>query len=98
MYNDDNEKIYKSTGIVSSYYFYLQNRLQIYGRNYKKLQDILSSIGGLSRTFFLVVNIINSFFSWYFTLSDTEELLSSIDNTGFYYEKIKNKNIKLKIK
>ena len=63
IYNDNNEKIYKSTGIVSSYYFYLQNRLQIYGRNYKKLQDILSSIGGLSRTFFLVANIINSFFS-----------------------------------
>ena len=98
IYNDNNEKIYKSTGIVSSYYFYLQNRLQIYGRNYKKLQDILSSIGGLSRTFFLLANIINSFFSGYFTLSDTEELLSSIDNTDFYYEKIKNQKYQIKDK
>ena len=36
IYNDNNEKVYKSTGIVSSYYFWLQNRLQIYERNYKK--------------------------------------------------------------
>ena len=76
----------------------MQNRLQIYGRNYKKLQDILSSIGGLSRTFFLLANIINSFFSGYFTLSDTEELLSSIDNTDFYYEKIKNQKYQIKDK
>ena len=91
MYNENGEKKYKSTGIVSSYYFWLQNRLQFYDRNYKRLQDILSNIGGLSRTFFVIANIINAFFSDYITLSDTEELISSIDNTNYYNEKINNK-------
>ena len=96
-YNENKEKKYKSTGIVSSYYFWLQNRIQIYERNYKKLQDILSNIGGISRTFFLLANIINSLFCGYFALSDTEEFLFSLDNnTNFYNEKIKG--IKKEIK
>ena len=96
--DENNEIIYKSTGIVSSYYFWLQNRLQIYERSYKKLQDILSSIGGLSRTFFVCANIINALFSGYFTLSDTEELFFSIDNTDYYNEKIKKQKFKPKDK
>ena len=98
IFDNNKEKIYKSTGIVSSYYFWLQNRLQIYERNYKKLQDILSNIGGLSRTFFLCANIINALFSGYFTLSDTEELLFTIDNTNYFEEKIKNINKDQEIK
>lgn len=89
IYNENNEKMYRSTGIVSSYYFWLQNRLQIYERNYKRLQDILSNIGGLSRTFFLCANIINALFSSFMTISDTEELVLSIDNTNYFNEKIK---------
>ena len=88
--DQNGEKIYKSTGIISSYYFFLQNRLQLYDRNYKRLQDILSNIGGLSRTFFFIANIINAFVSNYITLSDTEQLLLSIDNTNYYNEKIIN--------
>ena len=91
MYDENGEKKYISTGVVSSYYFWLQNRLQLYDRNYKRLQDILSNIGGLSRTFFFIANIINAFFSNYITLSDTEELILSIDNTNYYNEKINNK-------
>ena len=96
IYNDMGEKIRRPTGIISSYYFWLQNRLQIYERNYKKLQDILSCIGGLSRTFFLVANIINSFFHGFFTLVDTEKLLFEIDNTDYYYEKIMKQKPKIK--
>ena len=96
IYNDMGEKIRRPTGIISSYYFWLQNRLQIYERNYKKLQDILSNIGGLSRTFFLIANIINSFFNGFFTLVDTEKLLFEIDNTDYYYEKIMKQKSKIK--
>ena len=61
------------------------------------MQDILSNIGGISRTFFLLANIINSLFCGYFALSDTEEFLFSLDNnTNFYNEKIKG--IKKEIK
>ena len=90
IYDEHDQKTYISTGIVSSYYFWLQNRLQLYERNYKRLQDLLSNIGGLSRTFFLIANIINSFISNYITLLDTEELILSIDNTNYYHEKINN--------
>ena len=93
IYDENGNKIYKSTGIVMSFYFWLQNRLQLYDRNYKRLQDILSNIGGLSRTFFLIANILNSLFCNYVTLLDTEELISSVDNINFYNEKINNKKI-----
>ena len=59
LYDENDNKILKSTGIVSSYYFWMQNRLQYYERNYKKLQDILSNIGGLSRVVFLTAIAIN---------------------------------------
>ena len=69
----------ESTGIVSSYYFWLQNRLQFYERNYKRLQDTLSSIGGISRTVFAVAVFINSIVSNYIILLDTEELFLSLN-------------------
>ena len=90
VFDEHGQKLYRSTGIVISFYFWLQNRLQLYDRNYKRLQDILSSIGGLSRTFFLIANILNSFVCGYVTLLDTEEFLSSVDNTNFYNEKVNN--------
>ena len=88
VFDKNGEKIYRSTGIVISFYFWLQNRLQLYDRNYKRLQDILSNIGGLSRTFFLIANILNSFFCNYITLMDTEEFILSVDNTNYYNEKV----------
>ena len=91
VYDENGDKVYKSTGIIISFYFWLQNRLQLYDRNYKRIQDILSNIGGLSRTFFLIANILNSFFCNYFTLLDTEEFLLTVDNTNFYNEKVNNK-------
>ena len=90
IYDENGEKQYKSTRIVSSYYFWMQNRLQYYERNYKRLQDILSQIGGLSRTLFIIANIINLIVSNYITLLDTEDLILSIDNTNYYTEKINN--------
>ena len=90
VFDKNGEKVYRSTGIVISFYFWLQNRLQLYDRNYKRLQDILSNIGGLSRTFFLLANILNSFFCNYVALLDTEEFILSVDNTNYYNEKVKN--------
>ena len=92
VYDENGEKKYKSIGIVSSYYFWMQNRLQYYERNYQRVQDILSEIGGLSRTVFIVATIINSIISNYITLLDTEEFILSIDNTNYYNEKINNQN------
>ena len=79
LYNENDNKLYKSTGIVSSYYFWMQNRLQYYERNYKKLQDILSNIGGLSRIVLLVAIFINKLVYHYIILLDTEDLALSLE-------------------
>ena len=78
-YDESGNKKLESTGIVSSYYFWLQNRLQYYERNYKRLQDTLSSIGGISRAVFVVAVFINSIVSNYIILLDTEELYISLN-------------------
>ena len=78
-YDESGNKNIESTGIVSSYYFWLQNRLQLYERVYKRLQDTLSSIGGISRAVFVVVVFINSIVSNYIILLDTEELYLSLN-------------------
>ena len=78
-YDESGNTKLESTGIVSSYYFWLQNRLQFYERIYKRLQDTLSSIGGISRTVFLVAIFINSIVSNYFILLDTEKLYLSLN-------------------
>ena len=76
---DDGTKLLKSTGIVSSYYFWMQNRLQFYERNYKRLQDIMSDIGGLSRVVLIIAIFINTLVSNYIILLDTEDLSLSIN-------------------
>ena len=90
VYDENGEKKYKSSGIVSSYYFWMQNRLQYYERNYQRVQDILSEIGGLSRTVFIIAALINLTVSKYITLLDTEEFILSIDNKNYYNEKVNN--------
>ena len=80
VYDENGNKMYRSTGIVSSFYFWMQNRLQYYERNYKRLQDILGNIGGLSRTIFIAAGIINILVNKYIILLDTEELALSLGN------------------
>ena len=89
LYDENGNKKMKSTGIISSYYFWMQNRLQYYERNYKKLQDILSNIGGLSRVVIFVAIAINKLVSYYIILLDTEELVLSLDQK----EKLKSVSI-----
>ena len=79
LYNEDGSKIIKSTGIVSCFYFWMQNRLQYYERNYKRLQDIMSDIGGLSRVVLIIAIFINALVSNYVILLDTEDLALSIN-------------------
>ena len=79
LYNEEGSKIIKSTGIISSYYFWMQNRLQFYERNYKRLQDIMSDIGGLSRVVLIIAIFINTLVSNYIILLDTEDLALSIN-------------------
>ena len=72
--NNDNNKTY------TIYYLWLNNRINYYERNYKRIQDIISSIGGIFQFITFVSIFINGLYNNYIVLSDTENLLnSSID-------------------
>ena len=83
----DNNKIY------TVYYLWLNNRINYYERNYKRIQDIISSIGGIFHFITFVSIFINSLYNNYIVLSDTESLLNSL----IEIEK-QNLSIKKKIK
>jgi hypothetical protein len=77
--DEEGNKIITYANIISSFYFWMQNRLQYYERNYKRLQDVLSNIGGLSRVVLIAAIFINTLVSNYIILLDTEEMALSLD-------------------
>ena len=59
-----NEKItmeQNNTQIIASFYFWLQNTMQYYERNYQKFQDLISDIGGLGSFISIITTFINKF-------------------------------------
>ena len=75
--NDQGNEQVKSTGIIIAFYFWMQNRLQFYQRNYKKLQDVLGDIGGLSSIVLTIANLINLLVNDFNIILDTKDLLLS---------------------
>ena len=75
-----NKNIY---GCLNSFYFWMQNSLQYYERNYKRLQDILSDIGGISSIVLTIAEVLNVLCSGYIILLDTEDLVLSSENRNF---------------
>ena len=71
MEENDNDEIYMA------YFFWLGNRMQDYIRNYKKIQDVISDIGGISQVIIIVAGIINHFYNNFIIICDTQNLLSS---------------------
>ena len=63
------------TGIHTIYYFWLKNRENYYERNYKRIQDLISDIGGISQFITIAAFYINYLINNYIILSDTEDLL-----------------------
>ena len=76
-YNDDNNNIY------SVYYVWLNNRIHYYERIYKRIQEIISSIGGIYQFITFVSIFLNRLYNNYIVLIETENLL----NTSIYSEK-----------
>ena len=79
IYDENGKEIKRSSGFVSTFHFYLGNRLQHYERTYQKLQDLLSKIGGFGKTTFLIASTINIIFFKFITVLDTEDFLLSLD-------------------
>ena len=78
----------KNHELYMVYYFWLKNRMNYYERNYKRLQDITSSIGGIYQIVTVLAIFANRLFNKYVVLSDTEKLLFS----SIYTEKYTNKS------
>ena len=77
------------TNLYMVYAFFLKNIQEYYERTYKRIQDVISSIGGINQAITLIAIYLNSFYNNYIVLSDTEILLHS----SIHYEKeMNNKN------
>ena len=86
IFYDDNNNTY------TVYYLWLKNRMNYYERSYKRIQDVVSNIGGIFQFITFLAIFINRFYNNYIILYDTEHLLeSSID-----YEKRKTYSFKKK--
>ena len=72
-----------TNGCLIGIYFWMQNTLQYYERDYDRIQDTLSSIGGISRVLITVSNIINLLVHNFIILLDTEELVLKSDKENF---------------
>ena len=59
------------------YYLWLGNRMQDYIRTYRRIQDVMSDIGGIFQAMTLIAEIVNYLYNGYIVLYDTQELLSS---------------------
>ena len=68
----ENENLYAIYGFI------LKNIINIYERNYPKIQDIISNIGGVFEILLVIASFINSLYNDYIALSDTSELLNSL--------------------
>ena len=80
--------------IYNGFCFLLRNTREYYVRIYKRVQDLISKIGGIFQAINIFAIYINSFYNNYIILSDTEKSLHS----SIYTEKSINKKKLDKIK
>ena len=60
-----------------AYCLWLNNRINYYERTYKKIQDFLSEIGGVTQSIMAIAIFINNFINKYIIILDTQDLLIS---------------------
>ena len=70
-------------GCLIGIYFWMQNTLQYYERNYDRLQDVLSDIGGISSIVVTLAYFINLLINNYVILLDTEECVLNTDKCNY---------------
>jgi len=90
----------KDIDLFMGYNFYLNNRIKYFERSYIKIQDTLTSIGGILNIITFIMTFINNFINSYFVLSDLNCLMNLFSITTDDILKASKKNIlnkKLKI-
>ena len=70
-------------GCLIGIYFWMQNTLQYYERNYDRLQDVLSDIGGISSIVVTIAYLINLLVNNYIILIDTEDFVLSTEQENY---------------
>ena len=81
-----------------SYSFFLKNVMDYYERSYKRIQDVISSIGGINQAITIIAIYLNTLYNNFVILSDTELLLHSSINMEKEHHKKKVMQIKKKMK
>ena len=96
--NDVSTEINKEDKIYVAYSIWLKNTINDYERIYKRIQDIIPSIGGINQVIIFISVCINKFYNKYIELIDTDALLfSSIKKRKEDKKKIELKNIGYKL-
>ncbi len=83
--------------IYSSFHFWMQNKVQIFERNYKRIQNIFADIGGIIKAITTLGTILNYFSMKYQTFIDIESIIYSkiigLKNNKSFHKNNKNKNL-----
>ena len=72
------------------YGFFLKNIMDYYERSYKRVQDVISSIGGINQAITIFAVYLNTLYNHFIVLYDTEKLLHSSINVEKKNNKIKS--------
>ena len=83
-------------GCLIGIYFWMQNTLQYYERNYDRLQDVLSDIGGISNIVVTLAYLINLLVNNYIILLDTEDFVLNTEKDNYLKRKDSKKPTILK--
>ena len=75
-----------TNGCLIGIYFWMQNTLQYYERNYDRFQDFLSNIGGVSSIVVTIGYYLNLLIHNYIIVLDTQDLVLSRENENYKKE------------
>ena len=82
--SDVNKQNKTTNGCLIGVYYWMQNTLQYYERNYERVQDVLSDIGGISSIVLTIVAILNLLIHNFIVILDTEELSLKSEQDNYY--------------
>ena len=66
----------KNKNIFMGYTLWMNNRMNYYERMYRRVQDVLSEVGGVAQAITTIIIFINNFINKYIIILDTKSLLT----------------------
>ena len=88
---------FADNNIYIAYGFFLKNIMDYYERSYKRIQDVISSIGGINQAITIFAIYLNTLYNHFIVLYDTENLLHSsihIEKKNNFKKSIKYEKLK----